>query len=66
MCGTHQGQKSAGLHQPAGHMTASDPRTARQMLIVRGFGQKWSSDVHYCVISLACRPHRAGPVKERP
>jgi hypothetical protein len=32
MRGTHQGQKSAGLHQPAGHMTASDPRTARPLL----------------------------------
>src|SRR6516225_303046 len=28
--------------------------------------QKWSSGVLYCVTSLACGPHRAGPVKERP
>ena len=26
--GTHQGQQSAGLHQQAGHMTASDNCTA--------------------------------------
>jgi hypothetical protein len=28
MRGTPQGQKSARLHQQAGHMTASDPRIA--------------------------------------
>ena len=37
MRGTPQGQKSAGLHQPAGHMTASDPRTAPHDLL-RGGG----------------------------
>ena len=31
MRGTPQGQKSPGLQQPAGHMTASDPCAARRM-----------------------------------
>jgi hypothetical protein len=31
MRGTPPGQKSPGLLQPAGHMTASDPRTARHI-----------------------------------
>ena len=30
--GPHQGQQSTGLHQQAGHMTASDLCAARQMI----------------------------------
>jgi hypothetical protein len=35
MRGTHQGQQSAGLHQQAGHMTASDTCTTRHITSCR-------------------------------